>query len=180
VTIVETARAVLGQELRASPLARPAAGAPAAAQLQTDPAPRQRAHAVLDMVLDTLARLRERVPEATSASASLSEVQLPVLSVARPARAGSDARLTTAIAADGPAPTEVRFAVTDLVSDTGARIPALTVEPTPGTVTLRGSDPVPIVVQIHVPPDATPGRYIGLLRAINLDDLRALITVSVE
>jgi hypothetical protein len=39
---------------------------------------------------------------------------------------------------------------------------------------------VSVVVQIRIPPDASPGRYMGLLRAINLDDLRALITVSVE
>ncbi len=114
------------------------------------------------------------------ASASLSEVLLPVLCVPRPTRAGSEARLTTALAADGSAPTEVRFAVTDLVSEAGARIPAAAVEPTPAAVTLRGSTPVAIVVQIRVPPDASPGRYIGLLRALNLDDLRALISVSVE
>jgi hypothetical protein len=176
VTIVETARAVLEQELRASPLVQPSAGPSAAAQ--PDPAPRRRAHAALDAVLDSLARLRERVPDV--ASASLSDVQLPVLSVARPTRAGSDARVTTAVAADGSAPIEVRFAATDLVSNAGARIPAAALEAMPATVTVRGRDPVPIAVQIRVPPDATPGTYIGLLRAINLDDLRALITVSVE
>ncbi len=177
-TIVETARAVLEQELRASPPGLPSAGSSAAAQ--PDPlAPRQRAHAALDAVLDVVARLRERVPR-TAALGQPLEALLPVLSVARPAPAGSEARLTTAIAADGTAPTEVRFAVTDLVSDAGARIPAASVEPMPTGVTLRGRDPVPIVVQIRIPPDATPGRYVGLLRAINLDDLRALITVSVE
>ncbi|MBV9358237.1 MAG: hypothetical protein JO023_22215, partial [Chloroflexi bacterium] len=168
-TIVETARAVLEQELRASPLAQPSAGPPAAAQ--PDPAARQRAHAALDAILDTLAALRGRGRDLVSAS--LSEVQLPVLSVDRPTPAGSEARLTTAVVADGSTPTEVRFAVTDLVSEAGARIPAAAVEPTPATLTLRGSNPVPLVVQIRVPRDASPGRYIGLLRAINLDDLRA-------
>jgi hypothetical protein len=33
---------------------------------------------------------------------------------------------------------------------------------------------------VDVPPNAEPGLYAGLLRATNLDDLKAIVTLGVE
>src|SRR5579884_3944531 len=84
VSIVETARAVLEQELRASRLAPPQLPTPSA---PADPTARPRLHAALDVLLDALARLASR--GSATAGAACREARLPLLAAGEVARAGA-------------------------------------------------------------------------------------------
>ena len=67
----------------------------------------------------------------------------------------------------------------ELVSAGGSRIPADHVSFKPATLSVAPRTSGMVTVRIRVPSDAVPGTYEGLLRATQLDGLRAMLVVQV-
>ena len=68
----------------------------------------------------------------------------------------------------------------ELVSASGARIPSSAVVFEPATLAVGPRAAGNVVVRVRVPSDAKPGCYEGLLRATQLNGLRAMLSVDVS
>ncbi len=78
------------------------------------------------------------------------------------------------------ATTEFTLHSSELVSASGDRIPADHVAFTPATLSVAPRATGMVKVQVRVPKTVGPGSYEGLLRATQLDGLRAMLTVQVS
>ena len=67
----------------------------------------------------------------------------------------------------------------ELVSASGARIPASAVTFEPSTLTVGPRAAGNVMVRVRVPSDIKPGCYEGLLRATQLNGLRAMLSIDV-
>jgi hypothetical protein len=77
-------------------------------------------------------------------------------------------------------PVQVEWVCTDLVSAQGRRIAAERIAFEPAALWLPAQSSGTVALRVDVPPNAEPGLYAGLLRATNLDDLKAIVTLGVE
>jgi hypothetical protein len=104
---------------------------------------------------------------------------MPVLSFAQPVAPGASATLPFGLRAEDGLPAHVSIAASDLVGPDGHRVPAsaMVFDPQPLAVapgqTSRG------LASITVPPGTAPGRYTGVFRATELEDLVSVVMLDV-
>jgi uncharacterized membrane protein len=77
-------------------------------------------------------------------------------------------------------PVRVHLFCTELVAGYGSRIAAERVALDPADLWLAAQSSGDVVVRVNIPQNAEPGLYAGLLRAANLDDLNAIVTLAVD
>jgi hypothetical protein len=77
-------------------------------------------------------------------------------------------------------PVEVQLFCTDLVAGPGRHIAAERITFEPAALWLAAQSSADVMVRVDVPPSAAPGLYAGLLRATNLEDLKAIVMLCVE
>ena len=93
---------------------------------------------------------------------------------------GKQVELTMSLENDKDTTTaEFTLHSSELVSASGARIPASAVMFEPATLAVGPRAAGSVVVRVRVPANARPGNYEGLLRATQLDGLRAMLAVTV-
>lgn len=164
---------------------------------------RRDAHEAVDIILDIVTAAASTVGEQAGRMVNVSASYLPQ----RPGSAGtkdnggstrstgirlSTVRMPGTIAPGGrgeltmslenesdAAVAEFTLHSSELVSASGYRIPADHVSFDPATLSVAPRASGMVKVTIRVPLDATPGSYEGLLRATQLDGLRAMLVVQV-
>lgn len=153
------------------------------------------AHDVLDMFMDMTAlatrsvgHLAQRVVsvgsvegEADAAEESLGVGRTPTLSMPGALKPGETASVPMTLQnASDTATEEFSFYCSDLVSPSGARIPAHQILFAPSTVVIPPKDRMETVVTVVAPKGAAPGLYAGLLQSSRIDQLRAVLVVNVS
>ena len=106
--------------------------------------------------------------------------ELPTALSTIAASAGQMVAATMRIANDGDVEAPVRFIASDLVGDSGARIPASAVTFAPGIATVAAHAVRAVEVVIAIPPGIPPGAYAGLLQAVGQPLARSLLAVDVR
>lgn len=74
----------------------------------------------------------------------------------------------------------VNFLASDLVTASGLRIAASDIAFTPAEVTIGPRSKAQVEIRVKVPSDAEPGVYSGMLVASKLEQVRAVLSVTVE
>ena len=115
-----------------------------------------------------------------SGSADAGATRLPTVRMPGTVAPGKDAVLTMSLENESDTTTaEFTLHSSELVSASGARIPASAVMFEPATLAVGPRAAGRVAVRVRVPADAKPGSYEGLLRATQLDGLRAMLAVNV-
>jgi hypothetical protein len=113
-------------------------------------------------------------------SANAGITRLPTVRMPGTVAPGKNAELTMSLENDSDTATaEFTLHSSELVSAGGARIPASAVMFKPATLAVGPRAAGRVAVRVRVPKDAKPGSYEGLLRATQLDGLRAMLAVNV-
>ena len=119
-------------------------------------------------------------PSARSAGGTGRDV-IASLTVPEPVDPGGTATVSMSVENDGEQPTgDFALVFSGLVSGTGAQIAADRIEFTPKQLSLPAHGRARVEVQVHVPADAPPGVYSGVLQATKLDHVRAVLVVTVN
>lgn len=128
---------------------------------------------VLDAVLGVLA------PGTRGSDPDRPDPPLHRLQPLAAARPGTSAAIVSRLLNERPRQTELRFASTDLVSDTGHRIASDRVEIAPSVMRLQPHETARLDIRIRVPDNCPPGRYTGLLQAAGIPVVQAMLTLAV-
>ncbi len=197
-SIVERAAAILEEELKTpllheSPGLSPLGDPPTRGPAELGGAPGQAgrdARALVDALLRPLApggtsrgTAAGGAPaeERPSRDAELLATDGPVFRVTARARPGQLIELAIGLVNDDPdAPAEVELFCTDLLAAPDLRLPGARVTMLPSRLQLEPGGSADVVIRVDISPGAARGSYVGLLRATNLDDLQAIVTVYVE
>lgn len=122
---------------------------------------------------------RRRAAPAPAAASSRRDV-VASLSVPEPVEPGGTATVAMSVENDGDDPTgNFGFVFSPLVSPTGARIDATQITSTPKRLNLAARAGKRIEVRVDVPESTPSGTYSGLLQASRLDQVRAVLVVTV-
>ncbi|MDB4948786.1 MAG: hypothetical protein JWM27_1435, partial [Gemmatimonadetes bacterium] len=127
----------------------------------------------------TAGRIRpgERSPKAAPAPAARG---VPVVSVRNPVQAGATGELAMSLENESEQATaHFTLHVSELVTSSGARIPAGNVRFDPATLTVGPRGVGQVTIRIAVPHGTPPGSYEGVVRASNLEHLRAVLLLRV-
>ena len=115
-----------------------------------------------------------------SGSADAGATRLPMVRMPGTVAPGKDAELMMSLENESDTTTaEFTLHSSELVSASGARIPGSAVMFEPATLAVGPRAAGSVAVRVRVPADAKPGSYEGLLRATQLDGLRAMLAVNV-
>ena len=113
-------------------------------------------------------------------SAPESAVRMPTVRVPGVVAAGTTAQLTMSLENESDQATaEFTLHAGELVSASGARIPSDHVRFEPATVVVAPRAASTVTVHINVPAGTPAGSYEGLVRATQLDGLKAVLAVTV-
>lgn len=113
-------------------------------------------------------------------SAPESAVRMPTVRVPGVVAAGSTAELTMSLENESDQATaEFTLHAGELVSASGARIPSEHVHFEPSTVIVAPRAASTVTVHIDIPSSTPAGSYEGLVRATQLDGLKAVLAVTV-
>lgn len=104
---------------------------------------------------------------------------LPVLVMGEATRPGSIARLIMRVVNEGPSGA-VKFIGTDLVSASGARVPAQAMNFLPDEAVVPAGGLLPIEIRVAIPPGTQPGSYSALIQGIGQPNARVVLSVRVE
>ena len=88
--------------------------------------------------------------------------------------------MTFGVANDGSRPVCVVAYCTELLHPSGARIGADNMKFDPEELELAPGDVRSMTLHVSIPADAEAGRYVGVLVASGLDDLRAIVELQVR
>lgn len=152
---------------------------------------RRDAHEVVDIFIDVVGATLRSMPNPTEVAATMKEgtvVVKPVQPAAAPrptatgkAKPGEEAEIQISFENSLTVPTEeFRLYSTDLISDSGVRIPADAILFTPETLKIGPRLTEQITIKVAVPEDAAAGTYSGLVLASNMPQLKSEIVVKVE
>ena len=173
------------------------AGGPAAPTASTSPASalessptdtvqqaRETLHELLDKLIDLVqARAVSRLPaspdQVLRATLKTISESFPMFRVTDLLRPGQPVRIPISLRNEGTAPTELALAITDFLGGPDQRIPGTLARLVPDVVQLAPGDTGDISVLLQIPPDAAPGLYTALLRAVGLDELQAAVAFRV-
>ena len=158
---------------------------------------RRDAHEAVDIILDIVTAAATTVGDragrfinvtaghATSTTSSRSApaepgIRLATVRIKGKVTAGSVGELTMSLENDSDQTTaEFTLHAAELVSASGARIPSDHVYFAPATLSVGPRSSGQVSVKVSVPAKAPPGMYEGLVRATQLDALRAILSIEV-
>ncbi len=137
-------------------------------------------------LLDTVVRLLEGAPlgptfpptETAPATVRVKPAELPQLRRAQ-ASLGQLAATALAVINESGAPASVVLRASSLVNEQGDELPASLVQFTPNLLDLAPDSELPVQVTMRIPEDAPLGSYSGLIVAVGLEAVRALMFVDV-
>src|SRR5437762_87629 len=92
-----------------------------------------------------------------------------LLQLTEPGSPGVPSELRARLRNDSHRLVDLSFACSDLVADTGQRISSACIELVPARLHLLPGDEDDVSIRLHVPENALPGLYRGLLRATNFN-----------
>lgn len=157
---------------------------------------RRDAHEVIDIVMDLLATGVRSVEGVAQRAIRISQTiggdgsapnggepkpDVPTLSPEGATPPGTTATLEMALEnASDDAREVVGFQASDLIAHNGERIASTFISFAPLPVAIAPHGKAKLMVSIAVPADAKPGVYSGLMMAKQMEQVRALIAVSVE
>ncbi len=153
---------------------------------------RRDAHEVIDIFIDvvgTTMKSMPNVPEMAAGAAGnvvVKPVQVsadlhPTVASAKTAKAGEKAQIKISLENTLGVPTpEFTLYCTDLISNSGERLPASKIEITPKSLKIAPRMTEQITLFVDLPPKISPGTYSGLVIASNMPQLRSEIAVTVE
>ena len=118
-------------------------------------------------------------PGASALSASGMEQPLPELKAASAVRPGQRARISMTLCNKEAHAVRLTPMATDLLGCGGGRISSQLVDIVPREIRLDAGAQEEIQIAIAVPLECAPGSYAGLLVVGGVDDLRALIAITV-
>jgi hypothetical protein len=161
---------------------------------------RRDAHDAVDIILDVVTAAATTVGDRAGHFVNVTASRLPGRGSSSTASVPSDAggtRIATVRIPGRVAPGEVgeltmslenesdtsttafTLHAAELVSASGARIPAAQVSFVPPSIAVAARSTGQVLVRVTVPATAPPGTYEGLIRATQLDALRAILSVQV-
>jgi hypothetical protein len=77
-------------------------------------------------------------------------------------------------------PINVSFYSSDLLSDGGGSIPSFAISFDPTTLDIGACHQAVVTAKVDVPTQAVPGAYSGLVQAVGLSGVKAVITVEIR
>jgi hypothetical protein len=105
----------------------------------------------------------------------------PTISLSNALKAGETTEIPISLENSSDVQTEeFKLYATDLISDSGDRIPSSALTFLPPALKIEPHQSEKIVVSITVPPETHPGTYCGLVLAANMNQLRSEIVINVE
>jgi hypothetical protein len=153
---------------------------------------RKDAHDVVDILIDlvnvatnTLGGLSERavsigLGQPRKAAERGAGGAIPSLEVPTVAKPGEAVEIPMALENESDKPTEAfYFHSSDLVNTTGERISADKISFSPERLVIEPRNTTTVTVIVHVPDNASPGIYSGLLQATRMDQLRAVLSIQI-
>ena len=153
---------------------------------------RRDAHEVVDIFIDVVgATLKSapnlndvnflRVGNVTVKPVQVAQTQRPVIIAPTPVKAGGVAEIQISFENNRNTETEeFKLFSTDLISNSGERLPSGLVKFTPQSLKIAPFQTMQATVNVAVPEETSPGTYSGLVLASNMTELRSEITIKVE
>jgi uncharacterized membrane protein len=106
---------------------------------------------------------------------------IPTLTVPTPVKAGGEVQIPMTLENESERQTETfNLLSSDLVNAEGERIAANQISFSPEQMLLEPHRSATVTVTVHVPENAKPGLYSGLLQASRLEQLRAVLSLQIE
>jgi hypothetical protein len=153
---------------------------------------RRDAHEVVDIFTDIFGATLKSVPNLGNLNAMRdgsvivkpvhnSTAQRPILMPTHAIAAGKKAEISMSLENSLTVATEeLNFYSTDLVSNSGKRLPSNSIRFTPQSLKIGPRLTEQITITIAIPEETKPGTYSGLVLASNMPQLRSEIVVTVE
>jgi hypothetical protein len=155
---------------------------------------RRDAHEVVDIFIDIVGVSLKNMEKVTNTMVITNPVaaksktaekapaaKQPTISLPNALKAGETSEIPISLENSSDVQTEeFKLYSTDLISDSGERIPASALKFLPPALTIEPHKTEKIVVSITVPSDTRPGTYCGLVLAANMNQLRSEIVINVE
>jgi hypothetical protein len=155
---------------------------------------RRDAHEIVDMLMDVIGATADRVggvaarvvriggSQGSSPTAIRNGVErLPVLEPEITIAKGETAVIPMTIENDGREPTETFSLVcSSLVGETGEQLGTDAVTFDPPSLTLAPGESASVSITVSVAPDAARGVYSGIVQATKLDNVRAVLIVTID
>lgn len=155
---------------------------------------RRDAHDVVDILIDlvnvatnSLDQMTQRVIRVVDGvddrrmTPRTSATGIPTLAVSTPLKAGEEATIPMTLENESSKPTDViDLFSSDLINSAGQRIDSKQITFTPEKIVIEPQKQALITIHVLVPTGTPPGTYSGLLQAAKLEQLRAVLSVSIE
>jgi hypothetical protein len=153
---------------------------------------RRDAHEVVDIFIDVVGTTLRSVPNlsdpnllrvgnVTVKPVQVPQAQHPIITAAQPVKAGGIAEIQISFENSRNVETEeFKLFSTDLINNSGERLPAGLVKFTPAALKIAPFQTMQATVTIAVPEETAPGTYSGLVLASNMSELRSEIVIKVE
>jgi hypothetical protein len=153
---------------------------------------RRDAHEVVDIFIDMFGATMKsapnigdpnflRVSNVTVKPMEAAQPQRPVIMTPKPVKAGGIAEIQISFENNRNSETEeFKLYSTDLLSNSGERLPSGLVKFTPQLMKIAPFQTQQATVTIAVPKDTSPGTYSGIVLASNMSELRSEIVIKVE
>jgi hypothetical protein len=153
---------------------------------------RRDAHEVVDIFIDVVGSTLKSVPNmsnmdllrmgnVTVKPAQAVSTQHPVITAPKPVKAGEIAEIQISFENNRTSETEeFKLFSTDLISNSGDRLPSGLVKFTPQMLKIASLQTQQVTVSVAIPPETHPGTYSGLVLASNMTELRSEIVIKVE
>jgi hypothetical protein len=153
---------------------------------------RRDAHEVVDIFIDMVGATLKTAPDMGDVnllrvgSVNVKQVQVTspqrqVIAAPTTVKAGTTAEIQISFENSRETETEeFKLYSTDLISNSGERLPAGQIKFAPHTLKIAPLQTIHATVTIAVPEKTSPGNYSGLVLASNMTDLRSEIVIKVE
>jgi hypothetical protein len=156
---------------------------------------RKDAHEIVDLLVDlvnvavqSLDKLSQQLITVGGAEASSSPKSkantagaMPKVHPNKPVKAGTTVEIPMTLQNESDSPTEMfEFFSTDLVSGNGNRIAAGNITFSPATLTIAPHETAKVLITVKLPKNCKPGDYSGLIQANKLNQLHAVLALTVE
>jgi hypothetical protein len=153
---------------------------------------RRDAHEVIDIFIDVVGATLKTIPNMNDVNLlrvgnvsvkpmQVEQAQRPVIMAPTPVKAGGIAEIQISFENNRNTETEeFKLYSTDLISNSGERLPSGLVKFAPQTMKIAPFQTMQATVTVAVPEETSAGTYSGLVLASNMTDLRSEIVIKVE
>jgi hypothetical protein len=153
---------------------------------------RRDAHEVVDIFIDVVGATLKSIPNmpemaiGREGNVIVKPVQVTadlrsIVAAAKTVKAGEKAQIQISLENSLGVPTaEFNLYCTDLINNSGERLPASTIEISPKTLKIGPRMTEQITITVDIPKKTISGTYSGLVIAANIPQLRSEIAVTVE